>query len=137
MGHGARVAPATRPADTPTDAGPDGPPDPLAAVRERALVVRRLYAQLEQATHGRSWTREELLLGFVTDIGDLSRIALAREGVRTLDGDPGEALAHELADCLWCVLVLSDAYGVDPAGAFARAMDDLETVIRDRLGSGG
>lgn len=70
----------------------------MTALRDRALTVRRLYAEPERRTHGRSRTREELLLGFVTDVGDLARIALAREGVRDIGQDPAAALAHELAD---------------------------------------
>ncbi len=107
--------------------------DPLDELRRRALTVRTLYSQVEQRTWGRSWTREELLLGFVTDVGDLARIALAREGVRTVGEDPSAALAHELADCLWCVLVLSDAYDVDLPAAFTTSMDDLEATLRRRV----
>lgn len=72
-------------------------------------------------------------MGFVTDVGDLARIALAREGVRDIGEDPSAALAHQLADCLWCVIVLSDAYDVDLPAAFATSMDDLEGTLRRRL----
>ena len=35
------------------------------------------------------------------------------------------ALAHELADCLGCVLTLADAYDVDLAAAFDLTMNAL------------
>jgi NTP pyrophosphatase (non-canonical NTP hydrolase) len=38
-------------------------------------------------------------------------------------------LGHELADCLWSVLVLSDLYGIDLEEAFLHTMDDLERQI--------
>jgi hypothetical protein len=38
-----------------------------------------------------------------------------------LDG----ALAHELADCLWSVMVLAEAYEVDLESAFLQTMDEL------------
>ena len=36
---------------------------------------------------------------------------------------------HELADCLWSVLTLADAYDVDLAGAFTATMDELDEVL--------
>jgi NTP pyrophosphatase (non-canonical NTP hydrolase) len=40
--------------------------------------------------------------------------------------DVRHKLAHELADCLWSVLVLADAYGIALERAFFETMDDLE-----------
>ena len=45
--------------------------------------------------------------------------------------DLDEALAHELADCLWSVLTLADAYDVDLARAFTGTMDELEASLAD------
>ena len=44
--------------------------------------------------------------------------------------DLDEALAHELADCLWCVMTLADAYDVDLGAAFASTMDALDESLR-------
>ena len=44
-----------------------------------------------------------------------------KAGVRPR-ADLDEALAHELADCLWSVMSLADAYGVDLEAAFGRTM---------------
>ncbi len=44
-----------------------------------------------------------------------------KAGVRPRE-DLDEALAHELADCLWCVFTLADAYGVDLEAAFTGTM---------------
>ena len=40
-------------------------------------------------------------------------------------------LAHELADCLWSVLTLADAYDVDLAAAFTSTMDELDEVLAE------
>ena len=69
-------------------------------LEQRALSIRGRYASLEERRYGRAWTREEIALGFVGDVGDLMKLALAREGVRAIP-DAAEKLAHELADCLW------------------------------------
>jgi NTP pyrophosphatase (non-canonical NTP hydrolase) len=91
----------------------------------RARDVRRKYAAMETSRYGREWSREELMLGFLGDVGDLAKLVQGKEGVRPRD-DLDEAFAHELADCLWSVLVLADAYDVDLETAFSRTMDQLD-----------
>jgi NTP pyrophosphatase (non-canonical NTP hydrolase) len=39
-------------------------------------------------------------------------------------------LAHELSDCLWSVLVLARAYGVDLEKEFLGTMNELEEKMR-------
>jgi hypothetical protein len=40
-------------------------------LQSRARRVRSRYAEVEAATYGRSWTTEEIMLGFLGDVGDL------------------------------------------------------------------
>lgn len=94
----------------------------------RAMEVRQQYAALEQSTYGRAWTNEEIALGFVGDVGDLMKLVMAHEGVRRIP-EVEKKLTHELADCLWCVLVLSQLYNVDLEQVFLQTMDDLEQQI--------
>jgi NTP pyrophosphatase (non-canonical NTP hydrolase) len=100
----------------------------LAELQERALAVRRRYADVERETYGREWSGEDLALGLVGDVGDLVKLVQAKEGVRAADAVDAR-LAHELADCLWSVLVLADRYGVDLERAFLETMDDLEARL--------
>jgi NTP pyrophosphatase (non-canonical NTP hydrolase) len=95
---------------------------------ERALEIRQQYAQLEQQMYGRAWTAEEIALGFVGDVGDLAKLIMAASGVRHIP-DARQKLAHELADCLWSVIVLADALDVDLEQAFFETMDELEQHI--------
>jgi NTP pyrophosphatase (non-canonical NTP hydrolase) len=99
---------------------------------QRAVEVRGQYAELEQRTFGTSWTSEQVALGFVGDVGDLMKLVLAQGGVRDIP-DAKQKLAHELADCLWSILVLAHAYDVDLEGAFLATMDDLEQHIASEL----
>ena len=98
-------------------------------MRVRARGVREQYAAMETARYGRQWSREEIMLGFLGDVGDLAKLVQGKEGVRPRD-DLDEALAHELADCLWCVLTLADAYDEDLGAAFASTMDTLDRSLR-------
>ena len=93
-----------------------------------ARVVRAKYAATEVQRYGRAWTREEIMLGFLGDVGDLAKLVQGKEGVRPRD-DLEEALAHELADCLWCVLTLADSYGVDLERAFVDTMAELGAAL--------
>ena len=100
----------------------------FADLVERALAVRRKYATLENERFGREWSGEELMLGFVKDVGDLASLVQAKEGVREAENVDG-ALAHELADCLWSLIVLADRYGVNLEPAFVDTMGELEAHL--------
>jgi NTP pyrophosphatase (non-canonical NTP hydrolase) len=92
---------------------------------QRALSIRKLYREYEEQTYGTSWTNEELALGFVGDVGDLVKLVMATNGRRNIP-EADRKLAHELADCLWSVIVLADGHGIDLEKAFLKTMDDLE-----------
>jgi NTP pyrophosphatase (non-canonical NTP hydrolase) len=96
----------------------------LQEMQARARTVRAAYAQRENDRYGRSWTPQEVMLGFLGDVGDLAKLVQGKAGVRPRD-DLDAALAHELADCLWSVLVLADTYDVDLEGAFEETMGAL------------
>jgi NTP pyrophosphatase (non-canonical NTP hydrolase) len=72
------------------------------------------------------------MLGFTGDVGDLAKLVMAQEGAREMPSGMS-ALAHELADCLWSVLILANVYDVDLASEFHRTMDELSTGIRSQL----
>lgn len=95
---------------------------------QRALEIRRQYVELEQTRYGRAWTREDIALGLVGDVGDLAKLVLARQGLRHIP-EAEQKLAHELADCLWSILVLAHMYEVDLEQAFLKTMSELEQHI--------
>ena len=94
----------------------------------RAQAVRDRYIAVENRRYGRGWTREEIMLGFLGDVGDLAKLIQAAEGVRDIS-DAHAKLAHELSDCLWSVIILADAYGIDLAEAFVDTMDEIEAHL--------
>lgn len=107
----------------------------LDELQRQAMRIHDLYDRLNLHERGRVWTREEFMLGFVGDVGDLAKLVMAEEGARDVPGGRA-ALEHELADCLWAVLVLARRYDVDLGAVFRRTMADLETAISARLPSG-
>ena len=67
--------------------------------------------------------------GLMGDVGDLVKLVMAHNGLRSID-DADEKIKHELADCLWSVMVLADELGVDLAVEFVKTMDALENRIK-------
>lgn len=94
---------------------------------KRAAQIRAQYDELN-ASRGVKWNEQNLMSGFVGDVGDLSKIIMAKHGLRAMD-DVDAKLAHELSDCLWSILVLADKYKIDLADEFMRSMDQLEKRI--------
>jgi len=95
----------------------------------RALAVREQYRTYEQKSYGASWSNEELALGFVGDVGDLAKLVMACGGRRNIT-DARNKLAHELADCLWSVIVLAEVHGINLEECFLKTMDELETWLQ-------
>jgi NTP pyrophosphatase (non-canonical NTP hydrolase) len=100
----------------------------LDQLTARAMEIRERFAARELARGGRAWTREELMEGFVVDVGDLMKLVMAKNGARPVD-DVDRKLAHELSDCLWSVLVLARTYGIDLETEFLKTMTDLERSL--------
>jgi len=91
----------------------------------RARALRGKYAELERRRYGTAWTAEELALGFVGDVGDLAKLVVSAAGKRDIP-DAQQKLAHELADCMWSVLAIADAHGIDMEHAFIETMNMLD-----------
>ena len=100
----------------------------LEDIIARARHIRALYEEYERENYGREWSTAEIVLGLMGDLGDLAKLIQAHLGIRgTLPAQEIEAkLAHELADCLWSILVLSDKLQINLGDAFVATMDELE-----------
>lgn len=100
----------------------------FAELQKRALEIRERYAQLAKANGRRRWKAADYVQGFTGDVGALAKLVMAKDGLR--DGaDVERKLAHELADCLWSVIVIADELGIALEPAFRRTMDELEAKI--------
>jgi NTP pyrophosphatase (non-canonical NTP hydrolase) len=97
-------------------------------LQQRAIQIREQYAELERRQYSRPWTKMEIALGFVGDVGDLVKLVMAETGVRNIPDAPSK-LAHELADCLWSILVHAHLHDVDLEEAFLQTMDEFEQHI--------
>jgi len=101
-------------------------------LQKRAMQVHDKYDELNQKERGLSWNEQQLMAGFVGDVGDLSKIIMAKHGLRSMD-NVDQKLAHELSDCLWSILVLASKYDIDLAGEFTKTMNELNKRIDTEL----
>lgn len=106
----------------------------LSVAMREAKEVRAMCERLEMRLYGRSWTTEDLAMGLVGDVGDLVKLIQAVRGIRDIP-DYSKQLEHELADCLWSILVLADKLEVDIETAFKELIYDLKTSIESQLGA--
>jgi NTP pyrophosphatase (non-canonical NTP hydrolase) len=97
---------------------------------DRALMVRKLYEERETQLYSSPWTKAEIALGFVGDVGDLAKLVIAENGKRNIENSH-EKLEHELSDCLWSVIVLAHLHEVDLEVSFINTMDELQRYLLD------
>ena len=100
----------------------------LSQLTEQAMQVHQRFDGAAAKSRGRPWTREEIMQGFVVDVGDLMKLVMAKNGSRSM-ADVDRKLAHELSDCLWSVLVLSRLYDVDLEKEFLATLAGLEAKL--------
>jgi NTP pyrophosphatase (non-canonical NTP hydrolase) len=97
----------------------------LGTLQARAVTIAKLYDRYNVAAGREAWTTGDLALGFVGDVGDLAKLVMAVDGRREI-ADARDRLGHELADCLWSVLVLADRYSVDLVTEFDHMTAGIE-----------
>lgn len=108
----------------------------ISDLQARAMQVRALFAEYEKEHNKTEWTNRDILIGFVGDVGDLAKLVMAKEGHRKID-DVDEKLAHELADCLWSILVLAKKFDIDLEKGFLNTMDEIEADLKASLDVSG
>jgi NTP pyrophosphatase (non-canonical NTP hydrolase) len=101
----------------------------LDEIKKKAIAVRDHYDELQSVNGKKTWNAQDRMAGFVGDVGDLSKLVMVRYGLRRGPDDINAALAHELSDCLWSIVVLADELGIDLEEAFTNTMGTLHESI--------
>ncbi|OGZ25513.1 MAG: hypothetical protein A3I85_01915 [Candidatus Nealsonbacteria bacterium RIFCSPLOWO2_02_FULL_38_63] len=92
---------------------------------ERAKEIRKINIGLTQNEGSKTWGLAERTQGFVGDVGDLVKLVMAKNGYRKYE-DINKRLAHELADCLWSVIIIADEAGIELEEAFIKTMEEIK-----------
>ncbi len=100
----------------------------LMELQKQAMAIRLRYAELNEKDGHDKWGPKDYAMGFAGDFGDLQKLIMAKENMRQID-DVDKKLKHELADCLWSILVLAEHYGIDLESEFLNTMKELDERI--------
>lgn len=100
----------------------------LNDLMKQAEVIRLKYDELNAKQGKSTWGIRDYAMGFAGDFGDLQKLVMAKENLRDIP-DVDEKLAHELADCLWSILIIANHYGLDLDKEFKTTM----AHIADRI----
>jgi len=93
-----------------------------------ANEIKSSYSKLNISQGREPWNYIDFTEGFVGDVGDLMKLIMAKKGVRVKENHD-ELIKHELADCLWSVLVLADELGIDIEKEFISSMKSIKQKI--------
>jgi hypothetical protein len=102
---------------------------PLSVARDQALAVRALYETLEERFNGRTWSLNEMSIGFSNDVGYIGRLLLAHDGTWPIEKDATAELEHKLAESLWWTFVLADKLDIDIDVAFSNTMSTIRAGL--------
>jgi len=103
----------------------------LKELMERAEEIRKLYEELNAKNGKEAWRIRDYAMGFVGDVGDLEKLIMAKENLRDIK-DTDAKLGHELADCLWSILVIANYYNIDLDAEFMKTMDVITERIKQK-----
>lgn len=99
---------------------------------KRARAIKKAYDALNRREGNRGWGVSEYTQGLVGDVGDLMKLIMAKRGFRfSEEENVVAALKHELADCLWSVLMIADELGINLEKEFLATMSKLENKITE------
>jgi len=99
----------------------------------RAMDLRRQYAEKEKQLYGSILTDEDIVQGFLGDVNNLVKLVMAEHGKREI-ANSKEKLESQLAHCLWSVIVLSKMHDIELEQSFMEAMDRLENHLLETQG---
>lgn len=100
----------------------------LDQLQKRAMKIRQKYSEVNKKYGHDAWGPKDFAMGFAGDFGDLQKLIMAKENMRSID-DVDKKLKHELSDCLWSLLVLAEHYQVDLEQEFMNTMNELDARI--------
>lgn len=102
----------------------------IGEMQEIAESIRIRYAEMNKNDGQQKWTGKDYAMGFAGDFGDLLKLVMAKEGMRTIE-DHDKKLEHELADCLWSILVLAKNYDVNIEQAYSEMIKTLDKRLSE------
>jgi len=101
----------------------------LKKLTKKAKEIKDAYIVLNKKEGNKKWSKSEYVQGFVGDVGDLSKLLLAKNNFRKIP-DLDKKISHELSDCLWSILIIADELDIDLESEFLNSMKELKKRIK-------
>ena len=95
----------------------------------KAKEVQKLYRELNKKRNEKKWTVSEYAQGLVGDVGNLTRLVMAKNNFRTIQ-NINEELKHELVDCLWALIIISEELHIDLEKEYFEKMKKFKKIIK-------
>ena len=99
---------------------------------EKVRQIRRLYNKLNYQENYKSWGVSEYTQGLIGDVGDLTKLVMAKRGLRFKSGNIDEKIKRELSDCLLSILIIADELKIDMEKEFIKTIKHLQEKITGR-----
>lgn len=96
----------------------------IEKMSDRAAEIAALYEQSNIEAGRKVWEARDYLDGMIGDIGDLTKLLMARDGLRDID-DIETKIDHELDDVQWSLYLLYRKLGRIPGATFMESMNAL------------
>ncbi len=101
---------------------------------ELANNIKLSYDRLNSLEGNCSWGYIEFAQGLVGDVGDLTKLLMAKKKIRSFIGkDLDESIKHEVCDILWSVLVISKKLNIDLQDTFPKFAQELNSKIQKQI----
>jgi len=101
----------------------------LNKLTKKAKEIKDAYMVLNKKEGRKKWSKSEYVQGFVGDVGDLSKLIMAKNNFRHIE-DVDKKISHELSDCLWSILIIADELDIDLESEFLNSMKELKKRIK-------
>lgn len=106
---------------------------------QKAKEIKEAYEELNIQSGKKLWGASEYAQGLTGDVGDLSKLLLALKNFsdnlakgKADSKDIERGLRHELADCLWSIMIIAEELGIDLEKEFMIQMEYLEERLREK-----
>ncbi len=102
-------------------------------LEDTSIRVKNAYDKLNKQKGERKWSYLEYAQGLVGDMGDLMKMLMAKANLRGYKGDLDDDIKHEISDCLWSLIIISNELGIDLPNEFHSQMNELADRVEAKL----
>lgn len=100
----------------------------LSKLTKKAREIKLKYDELNIKRGKKSWGAREFAQGLVGDVGDLTKLLLAKDGFMR-EENIDEKIIHEIFDCFWSVLIIADELGINLEKEFFEQAEILNNKV--------